>query len=489
MKNLIIKYFGPLSQEPDTHRKELVLNSMLAFCMFLLIVFELLIIKHEILAKSYIGFAYFLIAFVPILASYYFSRTRRINIASIIFIATFTIGSVYGILVWSVFLPATLLSLTLMTILMGILINSRAAFIYAICISVFMAICSILASKHIISHDVSWQNNSPSLSDAIEFGVFILFMSVVTWISNRQTELSLKRARNSEDELRVERDNLEIRVAERTNQIEQMQIEKISGLYKFIEFGKLSSGLIHDLINPLNALCIEIETSPKSADAAIKTSMNSLISTSQKIQNIIGSTRKHIQVNLKETEFSVKDTIEETLLIHRHRLMKNQIEVKTNLLSGPVLFNSSSLLTHILTNLISNAIDAVEDSKKNLAQTNNHNKYYPSIYISLVLQNKNAIITIKDNGLGIPIEIAQNIFNPFFTTKDGRGCGYGLSASKHIAEKYFKGTLRLIPRNHNIHHINHQVSNSRQNKQLANKYKTVFELSLPLNSQEAGQLK
>lgn len=484
MKKFILKYFAPKSEEPDIHRKELVLNSMLGFCFILLAVFEILVIKHELKGESHTGIIAFSISFIPFISSYYFSRKGRINLASAIFISTFTIGSIYGLILWSAYLPAVLLSFTLMTILTGILINSRAAFLYAIFISFILILCGILCSKNIINHDVSWQNQSPSIGDSIEFSVFILFMSVVTWISNRQTELSLKRARNSEKELRLERDNLEIKVTERTAQIEQMQIEKLSELYKFIEFGKLSSGLIHDLINPLNALCIEIETNPKSADIAIKSSVNNLVNTSQKIQGIIGSTRKHIQVNLKETEFSIKDVIEETLIVHRHRILKNNIDLKTNLLSGPKLYNSPSLLTHILTNLISNAIDAIEESKKFFSQNalNMHgknNKYYPSIYISLVLQNKNAIITVKDNGQGIPQEIVENIFNPFFTTKGGRGCGYGLSAAKHITEKYFKGTLRLIPRNHSFNQGN---KNPRAANQANNKFKTVFELTLPLST-------
>lgn len=474
MNRWIYRYFRPISDDPDIYRKELVLNSMLGFCFLLFFVFQVLTIRHEIEGDSYIGCLYFLLTLFPFISSYYFSRTRRINTASIIFITTFTVGSFYGIMLWSVFLPATLLSLCLMTILTGILINSRASFIYAICVTMSLVIISTLLNLELIGHDTSWQNSSPSIGDSIEFGIFILFMSVVTWLSNRQSELDLKRARHSEHELRNERDTLELRVAERGKQLEQLQIEKISELYKFVEFGKLSSGLIHDLINPLNALCIEVENGKFQSDANLKVSMNSLVNTSHKIQNIIGSTRKHIQVNLKNIEFSIKDVIEETLLVHHHRLIKNRIEVKTNLLSGPKLLNSPSLLTHILTNLISNAIDAIEETQKKFISNSNNKKYYPFICISLTLKDKYAVITIKDNGQGIPPDIAENIFNPFFTTKNDRGCGYGLSASKHIAEKYFKGTLCLVPRNNNC-----GENNKNYNK--TNKFKTAFELSLPLS--------
>ncbi len=476
MKNLIQKYFGPKSDNPDIRRKELVLNSMLAFCFLLILVFEILTVHHEIASKSYIGAVYFLLTLLPFGAAYYFSRTNRITTASIIFIATFSVGAFYGIMIWSMFLPSTLLSLTLMAILTGILVNSRSAFIYALGASLVLIVISIFLTNGHLASDLSWQKSVPSIGDAIEFGVFILFMAGVSWISNRQTELSLKRARNSEADLRIERDNLEIRVIERTKQLEEMQIDKISELYKFIEFGKLSSGLIHDLINPLNALCIEIETSPmrdsqnlnlSGADKAIKSSVNSLMNTSQKIKDIIGATRKHIQVNFKEERFSIKDLIDETLLIHKHRLYKNQIEIKTEMQSGPILFGPPSLLTHIITNLMSNAIDAIEEVK--LKYQNPQTRYRPIIYINLEVKDKKAIITIKDNGAGIPPETVSNVFNPFFSTKNGRGCGYGLSASRHMAEKYFNGKLALLTTNSHIH-----------NMSKVNKFKTAFQLTLPL---------
>ncbi len=471
MRNLLQKYFGPKSNNPDIRRKELVLNSMLAFCFLLIFVFEILTISHELSSESYIGVFYFLLTLLPFGASYYFSRTSRINTASVIFIATFSVGSFYGIMIWSMFLPATLLSLTLMTILTGILVNSRSAFIYALGASIILIAVSSQVTNGQFASDLSWQKSTPSIGDAIEFGIFILFMAGVSWISNKQTELSLLRARTSEQELRIERDNLEIRVAERSKQLEQMQIEKISEIYKFIEFGKLSSGLIHDLINPLNALCIEIETSPArenhSADRAVKASVNSLMNTSRKIKDIIGSAKKHIQINIKEERFSIKDLINETLLVHKHRLYKNQIEVKTHIQSGPILFGPPSLLTHIITNLISNAIDAIEEAKLKFQAMNGN--YRPIIQIDLETKDKKAVITIKDNGAGIPSEMASNIFNPFFSTKDGKGCGYGLSASRHMAEKYFKGELILLDRNTHIH-----------NTSKMNKFKTAFQLTLPL---------
>lgn len=475
IQQLAIKYFGPKSEDPDIYRKELVLNSMLAFCFFLLIVFEALTISHEIRNESHIGALVFLITLLPISVSYYFSRAGRINIASAIFISLFAVGSFYAMIMWGIFLPAGLLSIILIIQLTSILISGQIGFLYAIGSGCILVGLAGLFSSGEFAYDSSWQDSKPSLADGIELAIFITFISVVSWLSNNQTYNSLKRARQSEKELRAERDNLDRKVIERTRQLEDAQIEKISSLYKFIEFGKLSSGLIHDLINPLNALCIEIETKPaylninqnseqNSADRAVKNSIKSLMDTSVKIKNIIKSTRKHIQVSFKEEEFLIKDIIDQTLLIHAYRINKNHITVTTKIQSGPTLLGSPSLFTHIITNLISNAIDAIEETK--IKDANKH--YRPIIHIEAEVVNQHIHIIIKDNGIGIPADIVNNVFNPFFSTKDGRGCGYGLSASRYMTEKYFGGSLNLVLRN------------PKADSSKANKIKTIFNLILPL---------
>jgi len=60
------------------------------------------------------------------------------------------------------------------------------------------------------------------------------------------------------------------------------------------------------------------------------------------------------------------------------------------------------------------------------------------------LRNNNDIfLTVKDNGPGIKEEIIQKIFDSFFSTKNGKGLGLGLSSIKHLVEKSFHGTISV----------------------------------------------
>jgi signal transduction histidine kinase len=80
-------------------------------------------------------------------------------------------------------------------------------------------------------------------------------------------------------------------------------------------------------------------------------------------------------------------------------------------------------------NIISNAVDAINEKG--------------TIAISTSTSNKFIQVSIKDTGQGIPENIRQKIFDPFFTTKGvGKGTGLGLSICQSIIEKH-KGNIKV----------------------------------------------
>jgi signal transduction histidine kinase len=70
--------------------------------------------------------------------------------------------------------------------------------------------------------------------------------------------------------------------------------------------------------------------------------------------------------------------------------------------------------------------------------------YFPILNVSTKLEDSRIIIKIRDNGKGIPQEIMERIFNPFFTTKPaGSGTGLGLSISYDIVVQEHKGDIKV----------------------------------------------
>ena len=87
----------------------------------------------------------------------------------------------------------------------------------------------------------------------------------------------------------------------------------------------------------------------------------------------------------------------------------------------------------VLLNLYNNAFYAVNEKKKNLVIEN----YQPTVSVSTKKSGNSVLITVSDNGNGIPENIVDKIFQPFFTTKPtGQGTGLGLSLSYDIVKAH-----------------------------------------------------
>ncbi len=128
------------------------------------------------------------------------------------------------------------------------------------------------------------------------------------------------------------------------------------------------------------------------------------------------------------SEFNVQKLIERIGNLFRPELEKRVIELKIYGDENLELNADPDLLEQILVNLVKNAIEALEQVAN------------PIITLSSTTgEEGNIIIQIRDNGPGIPDEILDNIFVPFYTTKEG-GSGIGLSLSRQIMRLH-KGNI------------------------------------------------
>ena len=99
-------------------------------------------------------------------------------------------------------------------------------------------------------------------------------------------------------------------------------------------------------------------------------------------------------------------------------------------------------ITRVLLNLISNGVYAAMKRKAEM-----RDGYEPTLAAATRSLGTNVEIRIRDNGGGIPAEIREKIFNPFFTTKPpGEGTGLGLSLSHDIVVKQHGGSIEIDTR-------------------------------------------
>jgi signal transduction histidine kinase len=147
----------------------------------------------------------------------------------------------------------------------------------------------------------------------------------------------------------------------------------------------------------------------------------------------------------------IHDGLNNTLVILRHKL-KQGVEVKRNYAADlPHIQAYGSELNQVWTNILDNAIDALDGEGL--------------ITLSTRHDNSHVIVEIEDNGPGIPEEIRSRIFDAFFTTKPpGKGTGMGLNISYNIVVYKHRGDIRVY----------------------SQPGSTCFQVWLPLNFEDAG---
>jgi PAS domain S-box-containing protein len=166
---------------------------------------------------------------------------------------------------------------------------------------------------------------------------------------------------------------------------------------------------------------------------------------SKRIRQIVSSLRTFSRLDEAEKkEVDIHEGIDSTLLILHHRLKANSdrpaIKVIQNYSDLPVVECYPSQLNQVFMNLISNAVDALDQEVK--AGRWERNQEPPAVNITTAVNANQAIICIKDNGPGIPAKHRARLFDPFFTTKPiGKGTGLGLSISHQIVIEKHGGQI------------------------------------------------
>lgn len=156
---------------------------------------------------------------------------------------------------------------------------------------------------------------------------------------------------------------------------------------------------------------------------------------SERINSLVTSIKSytHMDQAPEKVKTDIHDGLDNTLTILNHKLRANKIEVVRNYgdaLAQPKVLPSA--INQVWTNLIDNAIDAMEDSERK------------QLTISTNANSKYLTVDIEDSGHGIEGNILDKIFDPFFTTKPiGKGTGLGLENVLQITKMQHDGTIEV----------------------------------------------
>ena len=163
----------------------------------------------------------------------------------------------------------------------------------------------------------------------------------------------------------------------------------------------------------------------------------------ERIKSIVTSLRTFSRMDEAEIKaVNIHDGLDSTLMILQHRLKANGNRPEITLVRTygalPLIECYAGQLNQVFMNLISNAVDAIEEQLNRGEQFRS-----PTITIHTdCLDSDHVCITIADNGAGIPDHTRHHIFEPFYTTKPiGKGTGIGLSISYQVITQRHHGSL------------------------------------------------
>ncbi|MEG4520621.1 MULTISPECIES: ATP-binding protein [unclassified Microcoleus] len=254
------------------------------------------------------------------------------------------------------------------------------------------------------------------------------------------------------------------RVSEYTQELKQTQSQLIQ-TEKMSSLGQMVAGIAHEINNPVNFIGGNIDYAnqyiedlaglvtlyqeyyPNPPDAILERiedieleflredlpkTLSSMKMGADRIREIVVSMRNFSRSDDgKMKSADIHEGIDSTLVILNHRL-KQGIQVIKQYGKLPALECYPAQLNQVFMNIISNAIDALEEVKKE------DKGYSPTIWVSTEVTAANTVtVKIRDNGPGIASASTQQIFDPFFTTKSiGKGTGLGLAISYQILAKH-----------------------------------------------------
>ena len=210
-------------------------------------------------------------------------------------------------------------------------------------------------------------------------------------------------------------------------QSQLIQAEKLSAV------GQLISAVAHELNNPLAAISGYVQIAllddcpPKMRDDLDHMYKN-VLRCRKVVENLLFFVR---QSRHERRKIALNEAVASALELLEYRLIKTEdVRVVKELFpDAPEIAGDFQQIVQVLVNLVGNACDAMQGPI-----------HYPEgkvLTIRTGTKGRFAFIEIQDNGAGIPPELRERIFQPFFTTKEpGRGTGLGLSISRQIAREH-----------------------------------------------------
>jgi signal transduction histidine kinase len=206
---------------------------------------------------------------------------------------------------------------------------------------------------------------------------------------------------------------------------------------KLAELGDMVGNIAHQWRHPLTRLSLILQNlkaykkknklTNEMFDKSMQDSIEQITFMSDTIENF----KNFYRTDQKKSNFYISKVIDDIMKIIGFGLHHNNIKLNINDPKNIQIYGIKNELIQVIINLIINAKDALVENSITDAK----------IDINIYENENNICIDVCDNALGISKDIINEIFNPYFTTKNEKGTGIGLYLSKTIIEEHYSGKI------------------------------------------------
>lgn len=202
--------------------------------------------------------------------------------------------------------------------------------------------------------------------------------------------------------------------------------------------GEMINTIAHQWRQPLNVLGLIAQQLPMHYEMGefskeyLNTSVNKSMRLIKHMSQTIDDFMNFLKPDKEKVEFAIHEVVARSISLIEDTFIEQQVRIDLKTNANPVIFGFPNEFCQALLNILTNARDALLELRPDDA----------TITVTISIEGERAVVIIADNAGGIPKEVIEKVFEPYFTTKGSdKGTGVGLFITKTIIEKNMNGKL------------------------------------------------